>query len=120
MLDIVVGVAYLHSLGIAHRDLTWRNILESDPLVICDLQCHHATGHCRPCELDGSDYSKFSFASDVFALGALLCECCFYNNPHNRNVLLDDPPPLPFRDIFVACTQEKPEDRPILTQLRAM
>jgi serine/threonine protein kinase len=37
MLDIIDGVAYLHSLGIVHRDLTWRNILESDPLVICDL-----------------------------------------------------------------------------------
>jgi serine/threonine protein kinase len=119
MLDIIDGVAYLHSLGIVHRDLTWRNILESDPLVICDLQCHNATGHCRAFELDNCDYSKFSFASDVFAFGALLWECSFYNNPHSRDVLLDNPPP-PFRDIFVACTQEKPEDRPTLAQLRAM
>jgi serine/threonine protein kinase len=120
MLDIIDGVAYLQSLGIVHRDLVMRNILESDPLVICDLQCHHATGHCRPFEIDGGDYGKFSFASDIFALGTLLWECCFYNNPHNRNVLLDNPPPPPFHDIFVACTQEKPEDRPTLAQLRTM
>ena len=120
MLDIIDGVAYLHSLGIVHRDLTMRNILESDPLVICDLQCLNATGHCRAFEIDDGDYSKFSFASDVFALGALLWECCFYNFPKNRHVLLDNPPPPPFRDIFLTCTQVKPEDRPTLTQLRAM
>ena len=120
MLDIIDGVAYLHSLGIIHRDLTWRNILESEPLVICDLQCLNATGHSRAFEIDDQDYSKFSFASDVFALGTLLWECCFYNNPKSRHVLLDNPPPPPFRDIFLACTQEKPEDRPTLTQLRAM
>jgi hypothetical protein len=56
----------------------------------------------------------------VFALGALLWECCFYNYPHSRDVLLDNFPPSPFRDIFVACTQEKPEDRPSLTQLGAI
>lgn len=72
MLDIIDGVAYLHSLGIVHRDLTLGNILESNPLAICDLQCHNST-HCRPLEIDGGDYTKFSFASDIFALGAMLC-----------------------------------------------
>ncbi|KIM42947.1 hypothetical protein M413DRAFT_392235 [Hebeloma cylindrosporum] len=120
MLDIIEGVASLHSLGIIHRDLTTRNILESDPLVICDLQCLHGTGHCRAFEIDDGDYSKFSFASDVFSLGTVLWECCFYNNPPNRHVLLDNPPPPPFRDIFLACTQVNPEDRPTLAQLRAM
>ena len=72
MLDIIDGVAYLHLLGTVHRDLTMWNVLDSDPLVICDLQCYHASGHCRPFEIDGGDYSKFSFASDIFALGPLL------------------------------------------------
>jgi hypothetical protein len=35
--------------------------------------------------------SKFSFASDIVALGSLLWECCFHNSPHNRNVLLPQP-----------------------------
>jgi hypothetical protein len=70
--DGVDGVAFLHSLGIVHCDLTRRNILEADHLVIYDLQCLHATGHCRPYEIDDGDYTRFSFASDVFALGALV------------------------------------------------
>ncbi|KAF8199734.1 kinase-like domain-containing protein [Pholiota molesta] len=122
MLDIIDGVAYLHSLGIVHRDLTMRNILDSGsaPLIICDLQCLHSTFNCRPFEIDDGDYSKFSFASDVFALGSLLWECCFYNNPTSRHVMLGNPPPPPFRDIFMACTREKPEDRPTLAELKVM
>ncbi|KAF8899924.1 hypothetical protein CPB84DRAFT_1747667 [Gymnopilus junonius] len=61
-----------------------------------------------------------AYLSYVFALGALFWECCFYNHPHNRHVLLDNPPPPPFRDIFVACTRERLEDRPTHLQLRAM
>ena len=120
MLDVIDGVAYLHSLGIVHRDLNRWNILVADHLVICDLQCVHANSLCRPYEVDGGDYTRFSFASDVFALGTLLWECCFYDCPFSRRVLLDNPPPPPFHDIFLACTQVKPEDRPTLVQLRAM
>ena len=36
IIDIIDGVAYLHSLGIVHRDLTTRNILEAEP------SCHLA------------------------------------------------------------------------------
>lgn len=45
---------------------------------------------------------------------------CFYNNPHSRDVMLDNPPPPPFCDIFVACTQERPEECLTLMQLRFM
>ncbi|TDL29940.1 kinase-like protein [Rickenella mellea] len=120
MIEVIDAVEVLHSHGIVHRDLVARNILDSEPLVICDLQCLHATGHCRAPELDGTGQSMFSFASDIFSLGTLLWECCFYNYPTNRQVLLDNPPPPPFRNIFLACTREKPQDRPTLTQLRAM
>ena len=120
MLDVIDGVAYLHSLGIVHRDLNRWNILDGDHLVICDLQCLHANSLCRPYEIDEFDYTRFSFASDVFALGTLLWECCFYDCPFGREVLLDNPPPPPFHDIFRACTQREPEDRPTLVQLRAM
>ncbi|TDL29943.1 kinase-like protein [Rickenella mellea] len=120
MIEVIDAVEVLHSHGIVHRDLVVRNILEAEPLVICDLQCLNATGHCRAPELDGIGQSMFSFASDIFSLGTLLWECCFYNYPTNRQVLLDNPPPPPFRDIFLACTQEMSEDRPTLSQLREM
>ena len=100
-LAIIDGVEKLHSLGAIHRDLHWNNILVlvSGPLVtgICDLQSHDAIGHCAAFEVDDHNENKFSFASDVFALGTLLWQCCFFtdNNPLNRYVPLDNPPPPP-------------------------
>ncbi|KAF9474079.1 kinase-like protein [Pholiota conissans] len=122
MLEAIDGVAYLHSQGIVHRDLTAKNILDpvSSPLVICDLQCLNSTFFCRPFEHDGSDLRKFSYASDIFALGAVLWQCCFYNAPLNRYVMLEYAPPPPFRRIFQACTAVCPEERPTLPQLKAM
>ncbi|KAF8186287.1 kinase-like domain-containing protein [Pholiota molesta] len=118
MLDIIDGVAYLHALGIIHRDLTIRNILEAAPLVLCDLQCKYATYH--PPELRPWDETQFSPASDVFALGGVLWEVCYFNNPPNHHVLQMTPPPPPFLDIFLACTRARAEERPSLAELRAM
>lgn len=120
MLEIVDGISFLHSLGIIHRDLVIRNVLASDPVIICDLQCLNATGHCCAPELDDGNRSCFSTASDVFALGTLLWECCYFNYPHSREVALDYPPPHPFRNIFLACTRDSAKDRPTVAQLRAM
>ena len=58
------------------------------------------------------------------AISLLLARCC--GNVFSTIVLKAElsssitPPPPPFRDIFLACTQVKPEDRPTLTQLRTM
>ncbi|KAF9474081.1 kinase-like protein [Pholiota conissans] len=123
MLDIIDGLIYLHSMGIVHRDLVSRNILDPGldaSLIICDLQCLNASALCSPYELDGGDYSRFSFASDVFGLGSLLWQCSFYNDPFDRHVMIGNPPPVPFRDIFLACTMENPDERPTLLELKAM
>jgi hypothetical protein len=120
MIEIIDAVALLHARGIVHCDLVMRNILDAEPLVICDLQCLNASGHCRAFELDSGDRNQFSFASDVFALGTLLWSLCFFNYPALRAVLLDHPPPPPFREIFFACTQKEPKDRPTLESLRSM
>jgi len=102
MLDTV---AYLHSLRIVHRDLMIWNILESDLLVICNLQRPPLIAELLRSMTLITASSLFSFAGGVFALGKLLWECCFYNSPQNRHVVLDNPPPPLFREILLVCTQ---------------
>jgi len=128
MLSDINNILKLHSHGIVHRDLTSLTTQEPDPLVICDVRCLRGSGsvpslsvsHSRPYEIVDGDLTNFSFANDVFALGAFLWQSCYHNLPHDSDILLNNPPPPPFHDIFLACTQKKPEDRPTLMELRAM
>jgi serine/threonine protein kinase len=121
MLEVIDAIGNLHSRGIIHRDLVMRNILEAEPLVLCDLESMNADYHCKAFELDDDDCGiRYTFETDIFALGSLLWEMCFMDRPPSRAVLLDRPPPPPFRDIFLACTEVDPEDRPTLQALKGM
>ncbi|KAJ7477276.1 kinase-like domain-containing protein [Mycena galericulata] len=130
LLSMIDGVAYLHSLGIIHGDLTARNLLmsgdlsSSDPepaVVIADLQCFAASYSAAP-ELRVRsgwwDMSTFSPASDIYALGVCLRE--FMLPVHHRSSMMGFDVPVPFKDIYEACTQELPQNRPSPPVLRQM
>jgi serine/threonine protein kinase len=132
MLQIIDGVAFMHSLGIIHRDLVARNILVGKPVVVndhhagdtfetnlvvlCDLQCRHSSLPAPEVCRNGA----FTPASDVYCLGYVLWQLCYYNNPIDRFVLLDYPPPAPFDTVFKECMKDDPDQRPTLEKLREM
>ncbi|KAF8601329.1 kinase-like protein [Ceratobasidium sp. AG-I] len=118
MLDLIDAVAELHAMGIIHRDLVLRNILEADPLIVCDLQCRYSSFICRAPEVMDWETAQYSAASDVYALGYCLREMCYANTPFTP--FADYPVPPPFDVIFSACTRARPEDRPSIGELREM
>jgi serine/threonine protein kinase len=117
MLQIVDALAFLHSLDIIHHDLLARNILaakpidveghlgnntpQANPVALCDLQCHHASLKLPKFQRD----KAFTPASDIYCLGFVLWQLCYYNNPINILIMLDNPPPAPFNMIFNQCMQ---------------
>ncbi|KAJ6463262.1 kinase-like domain-containing protein [Mycena vitilis] len=132
LLSLIDGLAVLHSKNIIHRDLTARNLLISlsasgDPeIIIIDLQCFAASYSAAP-ELRlvecangqlGWDNKLFSFASDIYSLGVCLRE--FILPGHHRSSMMGFDVPAPFKDIYDACTQRSPENRPSLQDLRRM
>ncbi|KAJ7667477.1 kinase-like domain-containing protein [Mycena polygramma] len=133
LLSLIDGLEALHSKNIIHRDLTARNLLISfsptsgDPeIIIIDLQCFAASYSAAP-ELRlvkgangqlGWDVQLFSFASDIYSLGVCLRE--FILPGHHRSSMMGFDVPAPFKDIYEACTQRLPENRPSLQDVRRM
>jgi Protein tyrosine and serine/threonine kinase len=109
MLQIVEGVSFMHCLGLTHRDLAARNILVCkpvtvdnfqecdavvpDPVVLCDLQCRHASLVALEVCNDG----HFAPSNDVHGLRVVLC----FDNPIV-------PPQAPFDIIVMECMKEDP------------
>jgi hypothetical protein len=132
MLQIIDGVAFSHSLGLIHRDLVARNILvaklvdvdshlgndadQANPVVLCDLQCRHASVTAPEVCRGGA----FTPASDIYSLGWVLWQLCYRNNPIDILILQDFPSPAPFEIIFNACMKDEPDQRPTLQQLKGM
>jgi serine/threonine protein kinase len=118
LLEIIEAVIELHALGIIHRDLVLRNVLEAEPLVVCDLQCRYSTYVCRAPEVMEWETAQYSTASDVYSIGYCLREMCYANIPFTP--FAEYPVPEPFDKVFEACTQFKVEDRPTMQELRDM
>ncbi|CAL1710228.1 unnamed protein product [Somion occarium] len=118
MLQLVDGVAFLHSQGIIHRDLKGLNILfdEAGRVVICDLECHWADLMYLADECKG--YKNFTAASDVYALGGCLWYFCYANTPLISVIQFIVPPP--FNTVLEACHCKCPEDRPSIAELHHM
>ena len=132
MMQIIDGVAFMHSLGLIHRDLVTRNILvaklvdvnghlgnnaaQANPVVLCDLQCRHASVKAPEVCRGGA----FTPASDIYSLGYVLWQLCYRNNPIDIFILRDFPPPAPFEIIFNACMKDDPHQRPTLQKLKEM
>ncbi|KAJ7206046.1 hypothetical protein GGX14DRAFT_644023 [Mycena pura] len=110
-----------------------RNLLISgDPangnpeIIIIDLQCFAASYSAAP-ELRivkgpdgrlGWDKTLFSFASDVYSLG--VCPREFILPGHHRSRMMGYDVPVPFKEIYEACTQRLPHQRPSIPDLRRM
>jgi serine/threonine protein kinase len=72
---------------------------------------------CMAPEVLGND--NFSTASDVYALGPLLWQLCYYNNPRSP-YMLEGTVPAPFGTIASACMKRNSVDRPTLKEVKAM
>ncbi|KAJ6625640.1 hypothetical protein B0H10DRAFT_2430392 [Mycena sp. CBHHK59/15] len=98
------------------------DLSSADPaVVIADLQCFAAAYSAAPeLKVDerGWDRSTFSFESDVYSLGVCLRE--FMLPVFHRSMMMGFDVPPPFKDMYNACTQELPQDRPSLLELRQM
>jgi len=118
MLDVIEALTFLHSIGYTHRDLAPRNVLHGKPVVLCDLECDF-TSHRAPELLiyDQPPEELFTPATDIYGLGMLLQRLIYANNP--RTPYIHWPVLPPFDKIYEACTQERPEDRPSLAQVKS-
>ncbi|CUA68678.1 hypothetical protein RSOLAG22IIIB_08048 [Rhizoctonia solani] len=120
MLEIIDAVAELHEAEIIHQDLTLQNILDNEPLVLCNLRPGNSssTYPCRAPEILERDTADYSAASDIYALGYCLRDMCYANFPFTP--FGDHLVPEPFDKVFEACTRKAPQDRPLLKELRDM
>ncbi|KAK6835042.1 Protein kinase-like domain protein [Apiospora arundinis] len=123
LLDLTAPLSCLHSLGIIHRDLRLDNCLFSRDggkrLVLCDLEGRW--GQRSPPEIakEGeADEAGWSVKSDVYCIADCIKGMVYCNAPPSSYVEWAVPAPL---DAVVgACTQESPDDRPTLDELRSM
>ncbi|KXN85849.1 Versiconal hemiacetal acetate reductase [Leucoagaricus sp. SymC.cos] len=123
------AVIFLHSHGIVHRDLAFRNLLlshDEQDLILCDLESRYGSSHCPEIALardNGVPEQKWPYSekSDVYYFGVTIAEFVLQNGPrtpwqYSENFV----PPPPFDQIFHACLRSNPDDRPSMLEVKGM
>ncbi|KAL9067681.1 MAG: hypothetical protein Q9157_006734 [Trypethelium eluteriae] len=121
ILQIIKGLACLHSLGIVHRDLRIDNMVFSSDrsrLYIIDLESRWGNDLAPEIAREPSLDAGWNEKSDVYDLGFVIKGMVYGNVPITSVVQWDVPAPLD--TIVQACTQSSPEDRPSLDTLYDM
>ncbi|KAL9096136.1 MAG: hypothetical protein Q9165_001659 [Trypethelium subeluteriae] len=121
ILQVINGLACLHSLGIVHRDLRIDNLVFSSDrshLYIIDLESRWGN-HLAPEILwEPTLDAGWNEKSDIYDLGCTIKGMVYGNVPITGVVEWDVPSPLDM--IVEACTQSSPEERPSLDVLHNM
>jgi serine/threonine protein kinase len=121
LLQIIDGLESLHSKDIIHRDLVWRNLLVGDQhqIILCDIESALSSAPCRPPEL-WVDNPVYTPAADVFGLGNLMWDLTYSNQVRLLSFHYAFPVPPPFDEVYFACLNPNPAERPTLAQVRSI
>ncbi|KAJ3571142.1 hypothetical protein NP233_g3948 [Leucocoprinus birnbaumii] len=129
LLQLVDAVMFLHSKGIVHRDLAFRNLLLSQDrqnLILCDLESRYGSGHCPEIALardNGAPDQEWPYSpkSDVYYFGITIAELVIQNAPRTPWQYFGNfVPPPPFDHIYHTCLKTNPDDRPTLAEIKEM
>ncbi|KAF2758901.1 kinase-like protein [Pseudovirgaria hyperparasitica] len=121
ILQIITGLAALHSVGIVHRDLRIDNLVFStDATRVWIIDLEGRWGNWRAPEVsDGAGLDAgWTEMSDIYDLGSLIKDMIYGNVPLTLQVDWDAPTLL--KPVVEACTRDSPSDRPSLSRLHDM
>ncbi|KAG0306899.1 hypothetical protein BGZ98_001493 [Dissophora globulifera] len=118
--EVALGLAYLHSQDVIHRDIKGANILltKHNEVKLCDFGLAKviASATCASTYIQKGTLRwmapelrkarpKYSAQSDIFALGVVMQE------------LVDEDTPQDYMEILTRCQAEDPMERPTLTEI---
>lgn len=143
--ETLIGLQYIHKLGIIHRDLKAANILVNNDgrVQLCDfgVSAQLSSHHGKRQTLVGTPWwmapelisgTQYNYKADIWSLGITLLEMAngrppLSNEDAGRALMLipNQPPPRlegghwtsGLREIVAMCLNERPEDRPTAEEL---